>query len=179
MDNHPIRSTGRPSISATQPIPPSRSSSKNLHNWLPMGEVYHKIDLIKKTTTCPLCKLHQNHTHTYTVVPRPIVLYKDLQMIFGPSLAKPTIACSNWLTHSLTTTISTTPVSLLKIRHGANEPASQLHQRLRCWPQLFQGRLVKNGPYYKTPSRTTRENPNRPTLQYRRHLERGKSFRWL
>jgi hypothetical protein len=124
--------------------------TKFIHQSLPMGEVFHKIDP-SQAVTCSSCKVHaESETHLYRCPTRQaamedIFLDETLCTFLEANHTSPVLAYT--LLEALYCDLHESRYPQFRKRHGANDPKyRKLHQRQAYvgWSQLFQGRLVKD-----------------------------------
>ena len=122
--------------------------TKFIHQILPMGEVYHKIDPTQ-SITCPSCKAHREcEAHLYQCPARRLAmvtfLSEDLATFLEQQYTCPALA------HILLDTLNSevhgrTPA--FQHRHGGADPRFRALLQAQTnigWSQIFQGRLVTN-----------------------------------
>ena len=121
---------------------------KLIHQSLPMGKIFHKIDP-SQSITCSSCKLSpESPTHLYRCPTRraameDIFLKETLQSFLQEQHTCPKLAYT--LLDALYSDIDDSRYPQFGNRHGANDPAYQRLHQLQAyvgWSQLFQGRLV-------------------------------------
>jgi hypothetical protein len=123
---------------------------KFIHQSLPMGEFFNKIDP-SQSLLCSSCKSHQeSHTHLYRCPARraameDIFLDQTLGQWLQDNHTCPKLAWS--LLEALFCEVHRSRYPVFKKRHGAQDPKFRKLHQLQAyigWPQLFQGRLVSN-----------------------------------
>jgi hypothetical protein len=122
--------------------------TKFIHQSLPMGDVYHKIDPSPQSSKCSSCNIHTETTqHLYRCSTRHVVM-EDIFLETESSCLEENHTCPQ-LAHSLLEAlyceIDKARYPHFTHRHGANDPKFQKLHQLQAfvgWSQLFQGRLV-------------------------------------
>jgi hypothetical protein len=124
--------------------------AKFIHQSLPMGAVFHKIDP-SQPITCSSCQLHpeSEETHLCRCATRQAALENTFLGDILPNFLQANHTCLRLactLLEALCCDLHDARYPVFTHRHGANDPAHrQLHQlqAFAGWSQLFQGRLVK------------------------------------
>jgi hypothetical protein len=123
--------------------------TKFIHQSLPMGKIFHKIDP-SQSITCSSCKrLPESETHLYRCPARQffmddVFLGDILQTFLQDEHTCPRLAYT--LLTALYSDLSDDRLPEFKNKHGANDPPYRKLHDLQAqvgWSQLFQGRLVK------------------------------------
>jgi hypothetical protein len=123
--------------------------TKFIHQSLPMGAVFHKIDP-SQPITCSSCQLQpESETHLYRCATRQAALEDTFLGDILPNFLQANHTCPRLaytLLEALCCDLHDARYPVFTHRHGANDPDyRQLHQlqAFAGWSQLFQGRLVK------------------------------------
>jgi hypothetical protein len=122
--------------------------TKFIHQILPMGAVYHKIDPTQ-SITCSSCKLHPEcEAHLYQCPARRVVIETFLREDLGTFLEEQHTCPA--LAHILLDTLHSEVLGRtpgFRNRHGGADPRFRALLQAQTnigWSQIFQGRLVSN-----------------------------------